>query len=50
MVGVDGIYGKDVKASDDYDPDWEEREEEPCSCGVYCYECLGLSWDDFIYP
>lgn len=34
---------------DDYDPcDDEEPEEEGCSCGYYCFDCLGMSWSDFM--
>lgn len=33
-----------------YDPsDWEEeKDNEECSCGYYCFDCLGMSWADFI--
>lgn len=34
---------------DESDPEDEEIDEEPgCSCGYYCFECLGMSWQDFM--
>lgn len=43
---------------EDYDDlDWEEDydyeeevvdEEEGCPCGYYCFDCLGMSWRDFM--
>lgn len=32
------------------DEDFEEEytEEDGCSCGYYCMDCLGMSWRDFM--
>ena len=26
----------------------DQVEEEGCSCGYFCFDCLGMSWDDFM--
>lgn len=34
---------------DDYEDEVEDViEDEGCPCGYYCFECLGMSWSDFI--
>lgn len=35
---------------EDYDYDEEEVEDEDdyCPCGYYCFDCLGMSWRDFM--
>lgn len=34
---------------DDEDEDQEDYpEEHECSCGYYCFDCLGMSWSDFM--
>lgn len=48
---LDSWQGKDFEYddSDDYVPDYEiyEIEEDSCSCGYHCMDCLGFSWRDF---
>lgn len=51
---LDSCHGKDLVEDEDDDIDVhideEERgeEEEGCSCGYYCFDCLGMSWLDFM--
>lgn len=48
---LDSWQGKDI-FSDDYELDdeieLEEEYEDSCSCGNYCFDCLGISWHDFM--
>lgn len=55
---LDSWQGKDYPGHDeeddfdDFDPsedtDEDSEEEEGCSCGYYCFDCLGMSWRDFM--
>lgn len=26
----------------------EEKKLHPCGCGSYCFNCLGMTWRDFL--
>ena len=30
------------------DEDYIPIEEHVCPCGYYCFDCLGISWHDFM--
>lgn len=30
------------------DEDEEDTYENECMCGSYCFDCLGMSWSDFM--
>jgi len=38
----------DEEDIEDYDDDEHVPEEDECSCGYYCFDCLGMSWSDFM--
>lgn len=38
-----------IEEPDDEEVEEEDEErEEGCSCGYYCFDCLGMSWRDFM--
>lgn len=52
---LDSWQGKDIEYNDhddDLDDDFEEEDPEEeksgCTCGYYCFDCLGMSWRDFM--
>lgn len=37
------------KDFNELDPRDEKIDENPgCKCGYYCFDCLGMSWQDFM--
>jgi hypothetical protein len=44
-------YDESYQEYDDYEPEYtteDVAEEYECPCGYYCFDCLGLSWNDFM--
>ena len=37
----------DWDEDDDYEDEVPE-DEECCPCGYFCFDCLGMSWSDFM--
>lgn len=48
---LDSWQGKDTKEDEDddeFEEDNPEEEESDCSCGYYCFDCLGMSCQNFM--
>jgi hypothetical protein len=35
-------------ADEESEEEREEREAHPCGCGNFCFNCLGMTWRDFV--
>jgi hypothetical protein len=51
---LDSWLVKDVNECEDdldediFEPEVSKVEEKECFCGYYCFDCLGISWRDFM--
>ena len=46
--GKEGNEPENSLDDDIYEPEVSETKEKGCTCGYYCFDCLGISWRDFM--